>query len=101
MGMKLFCSTPLCFELLATNRFKDVALRELMAFMREPRAPLPASVRRTWQQMALRPDDTRLCESRFQSGHMIAIYWDTVARWTMMRARRDAAALGEVLCILQ
>ena len=32
---------------------------------------------------------------------MLAIYWDTVARWSMMRARRDATTLGEELYILQ
>jgi hypothetical protein len=101
MCMKLFCSTPLCFELVATNRFKEAALRELMAFIREPQGQLPANIKRTWQRMILRPGDPRLREARFQDGHMIAIYWDTVARWTMMRARRDAESLGEVLYLLQ
>ena len=34
--MKLFCRTPLCFELQATNRFKEPKLQKLMAFMRAP-----------------------------------------------------------------
>ena len=33
-AMKPFCMTPLCFELQASNRFKDSKLRDLMAFMR-------------------------------------------------------------------
>jgi hypothetical protein len=32
---------------------------------------------------------------------MIAIYWNTVARWIMMRAKRDAAALNTPLFLLQ
>ena len=43
----------------------------------------------------------RLRQERFQIGHMIAIYWATVARWMMMRARRDAAALRTPLFLVQ
>ena len=32
---------------------------------------------------------------------MLAWYWDTVARWTMMRAKRDAKTLGQVLYLVQ
>ncbi len=49
----------------------------------------------------MREGDERLQEDRFQSGHMIAIYWATVARWIMMRAKRVAAALGTPLFLLQ
>ena len=66
MAMKLFCRTPLCFELVETNRFKDRALRELMAFMRDPRGSLPASVKADWRRMQMRDDDARLREERFQ-----------------------------------
>ncbi|CAK0895070.1 unnamed protein product, partial [Prorocentrum cordatum] len=34
--MKMFCNTPLVFELQASNRFKDTKLRDLMAFLRKP-----------------------------------------------------------------
>ena len=34
--MKLFCRTPLCFELQASNRFKDSKLCDLLNFMRKP-----------------------------------------------------------------
>jgi hypothetical protein len=32
---------------------------------------------------------------------MIAIYWNTVARWIMMRAKRDAVALDTPRFLLQ
>ena len=32
---------------------------------------------------------------------MIAIYWETVARWMMMRAKRDAKARGTPLFLIQ
>ena len=32
---------------------------------------------------------------------MIGIYWVTVARWTMLRARRDASAAGVPLYLVQ
>ena len=74
MAMKLFCRTPLCFELLETNRFKDQKLRELMAFMRNPRGSIPASVKANWRRMQLRDADPRLQEESFQDGHILAIY---------------------------
>ena len=100
-AMKMFCGTPLCFELTATNRFKDPDLGNLMNFMRAPKRTVPADIGRTWQRMQLRPHDQRLRDARFQSGHMLAWFWDTVARWIMLRAKRDAAALGHVLVLVQ
>ena len=49
----------------------------------------------------MREDDARIREKRFQVGHMIGIYWATVARWMMMRAKRDAAALRKPLVLVQ
>jgi len=46
-------------------------------------------------------NDERLGEERFQTGHMIAIYWATVARWIMMRTKRDAVALRTPLVLVQ
>ena len=37
MAAKLFMQTPLCFELMTMNRFKDGRLRQLMHFMTTPR----------------------------------------------------------------
>ena len=45
--------------------------------------------------------DTRLQEERFQSGHMLGIYWETIARWGFMRAERDAKTLRTPLLLLQ
>ena len=45
--------------------------------------------------------DDRLREERFQIGHMIGIYWATVARWMLMRAKRDAAAFRTPLFLVQ
>ena len=99
--MKLFCNTPLCFELQATNRFNEPRLRALMAFMRQPAMSLPPSIAASWESICLQPDDARLREERFQNGHMIAIYWETVTRWIMMRTKRDAAALRTPLFLVQ
>ena len=99
--MKLFCRTPLCFELQASNRFKEPKLRDLMTFMRSPDKRVPVGIRETWMSICLKPDDPRLAEERFQKGHMIGSYWDTVARWMVMRATRDAVALREPLFIVQ
>ena len=49
----------------------------------------------------MRDDDERLREERFQTGHMIGIYWATVSRWMVMRARRDARTLGSPLILIQ
>ena len=99
--MKLFCRTPLCFELQASNRFKEPKLRELMSFMRNPGKTLPASVKGAWDSICLKPNDARLSEERFQKGHMIACYWETVSRWMMMRSTRDAAALQTPVFVVQ
>ena len=78
--MKLFCRTPLCFELQATNRFKEPKLRELMAFMRKPEKRLPQGIKATWNSLCLKPDDARLHGEPFQHGHMVAWFWQTVSR---------------------
>jgi hypothetical protein len=105
---KLFMQIPLCFELQQTNRFKDDRLRALMAFMRSPAAAVPAHIARSWEQIQAKGQghptgtlDPRLQDSRFQTGHMLGIFWETVGRWVMMRARRDAAVLQTPLFLLQ
>ena len=100
-AMKLFCNTPKCFELQASNRFKDPRLRELMDFIRKPGKQVPPAIRATWNAVQLKEGDPRLREDRFQNGHMIGSYWDTVSRWMHMRARRDAKSLGQPLFIVQ
>ena len=60
IAMKLLCRTPLCCQLLETNRFKDQGLRELMAFMRNPRSSIPTSMKVNWNRMQLCAADLRL-----------------------------------------
>ena len=100
---RLFKRTPLCFELVGTNRFRDARLRELVEFMRAPASTLPESIKETWRriQMTTLEPDPRLQAARFQCGHMLGIYWETVARWVFMRAERDAKALQTPLLLLQ
>ena len=98
---KLFVATPLVYELQGTKRFKDERLRALMNFMRNPSAPMPARVASYWQEIQAAPDDARFREPRFQTDHMLAMYWETVGRWVTMRAARDAAALETPLFLAQ
>ena len=101
MAKKLFCNTPLCFEFQASNRIKEPRLRALMNFIREPTKKIPADIVASWESIQLQPNDRRLREERFQIGHMIGIYWSTVARWMIMRAQRDAVALETPLFLVQ
>ena len=102
--MKCFCQTTvdrLCFEFQASNRIKEPKLRALMDFIRNPPKKIPAEIQAYWDSIQLKDDDPRLLEERFQVGHMIGIYWSTVARWMMMRAKRDAKALKTSLILVQ
>ena len=72
-----------------------------MAFMRAPSRKLPADIRASWSEIVAVANDPRLCKEQFQLGHMIGIYWDTVARWMTLRAKRDAEALQTLLFIVQ
>ena len=101
MAMKLFCQAPLCFELQASNRIKEPKLRALMTFIRDPPKRIPHEIKAHWEAIQLKEDDPRLREERIQIGHMIGIYWTTVARWMMMRAKRDATALRTPLILVQ
>ena len=101
-AMTLFKQTPLCFELQASNRFTDPRMRRLMDFMRHPTGKrVPQDIATSWESLELGAGDERMRQERFQTGHMLAIYWETVARWMMMRARRDAVALQTPLFLLQ
>ena len=102
--MKVFCQTPierLCFEFQASNRIKEPKLRALMDFTRSPPKKIPHEIQAHWDSIQLKDDDPRLRQERFQVGHMIGIYWATVARWMMMRAQRDAKALSTPLILVQ
>ena len=101
MAMTLFQQTPFCFEFQASNRIKEPKLRALMTFIRDPPKKIPDEIKALWEAIQLKEDDARLGEERFQIGHMIGIYWATVARWILMRAKRDAAALRTPLFLVQ
>ena len=92
-AMKVFSLTPaerLCFEFQASNRIKEPKLRALMDFIRNPPKKIPLEIQAHWDSIQLKDDDSQLREERFQVGHMIGVYWTTVARWMMLRAKRDA-----------
>ena len=101
MAAKYFMDTHEIFELRETKRFKDARLAKLISFMRNPTGKIPADVAEYWEAIQYKPGDTRLQEDRFQDGHMLAIYWETVARWVTMRARRDAESLETPVFVLQ
>ena len=73
----------------------------MTTFTRRPEHPVPAAIEKAWSSIQMKDSDERLKEDRFQTGHMIAIYWETVARWIVMRAKRDAASLCTPLFLLQ
>jgi len=109
---KLFLRTRQCYELSGTNRFRSAAggrdLKELIAFMRAPAAESSQEYKRAktfWDTIRAEGTATtvhpRLRERRFQEGYMLGIYWETVAPWSMMRARHDAHALHTPLFLLQ
>ena len=101
MAATLFMQTPLCFELVTTNRFKDARLRRLMEFMRTPGRKIPGDIAEYWQLIQGKHDDPRFYEERFIFGHKLAIYWETVSPWMMQRARQDAAIFRKPLYLLQ
>jgi len=109
---RLFLETPLCYELTGTNRFRNDEggreLKELTEFMRAPQPETSESycrVKTFWDSIRHEADtdavDARLLETRFQNGHMLAMFWETAAPWMMLRARRDARALKTPLFLLQ
>jgi len=109
---KLFLRTKLCYELSGTNRFRSDQggreLKELVTFMRAPAAEASADYERAralWDSIRVEACsasvDARLYERRFQEGHMLGIYWETVTPWAMARARHDARALQTPLFLLQ
>jgi hypothetical protein len=80
---------------------KEPKLLALMTFMRAPSENVPPEIFSLWNSIMLKDSDSRLQEERFQNGYMIASYWETVARWIIMRAKRDAKALKTPLYLVQ
>jgi hypothetical protein len=80
---------------------KEPKLLALMDFIREPCEEIPPAIIASWNSILLKDSDSRLQEERFQNGHMIAPHWETVARWIIMRTKRDAKALRTPLYLVQ
>ncbi len=98
-AQRLFLETPACYQLNVSNRFReDPAMQELMTFMRSPGDVLPDSVNKSWESIQ---DGNRAQQSVFQTGRMLGIYWETVARWASTRAERDADTLQTPLYLIQ
>ena len=53
-AMKLFCRTPLCFELQESNRIKEPKLRALMNFMRDPPKKITPEIEELWKSIQLK-----------------------------------------------
>ena len=90
-------------RLVLTNQY-DIISYHIKSTTRGPHDPprkIPDAIKTHWGAIQLKEDDARLREERFQIGHMIGIYWATVTRWMVMRAKRDAAALRTPLILVQ
>jgi len=107
---KLFEKIPYVFELRGTKRFvAGDPLAEFLTCMRADIEPgcarFPPAVweafERTFAKDAEGILDGRHNEDKFINGHGLAIYWETVSRWSSQRAQRDARALGVPLVFLQ
>ena len=94
-------SGRLCFEFQSSNRNREPKFRALMSFIRDPPKTIPDDVQMYWKSIQMQETDVRLRDERFQIGHMLAIYWSTLSRWMMMRARRDAVSLRTPLILVQ
>ena len=89
-AMRVFCQTPLVFELTENNSFKDPQLAKLIAFMRKPAETLPEDIVESWNSICAIENDPRWVQHNFVDGHMVAIYWEVCARFINYRAVRDA-----------
>ena len=104
-AMRVFKAIPHVFELRGTKRFKPGdPLIDFLACMRAGRR-FPKKI---WDAFAktFATDgdgvrDPRHDLPKFRDGYGMALYWDTLARWTPPRAQRDAKALGVPLVFLQ
>ena len=89
-AMRVFWQTPLVFELTESNRFDDPRLAKLISFMRNPALTLHEDIIESWNSIRAGENDPRWLQEKFVNGHMIAIYWETCARWINYIAIRDA-----------
>ena len=56
---------------------------------------------KVWRAFQARVADDLSPEETYLTGHGLAMYWETLARWSPRRARRDAEVLGVPLVFLQ
>jgi len=108
-GCKLFRSISHVFELHGTKRFvRGDVLGEFLVCMRKrdvSGSRFPPHVweafEKTFADDAQGTLDPRHSLAKFRSGYGIALYWETLARWMPLRARREARAMRVPLVCLQ
>ena len=100
-AMRVFCQTPLVFELTESNRFKDPRLAKLISFMRKPAKTLPEDVIESWNAICAVENDPRWLQEEFVNGHIMAIYWESCVRFINYRAIRDARMCNTPLYWIQ
>ena len=105
-GIKAFKDFDVAFELTETKRF--IPGDPLGPFLRSLREADPDAgkvvdeslwnlFRKQWlktDQKGSPSKDPRLLEAKFQSGHSLALYWQTVVRFFFARARRESHLLS-------
>ena len=104
-GCNLFRSIPQVFELHGTKRFvKGDPLSDFLNAMRQPhvtgsRFPphIWSAFERTFANDSEETLDPRHSWDKFRNGYGIALYWETLARWMPIRARRDAQVMAVTL----
>ena len=81
-------------ELLETRRFEDKVLPKVMNFIRE--ADDTCMPEEMWQSLLSRSvekNQAQLEDDLFANGHLVGIFWETIARCIVERATRDAKHL--------
>ncbi len=73
----------------------DASTKDEKTVSRRSSSSQPKTKRRMLVPLEL--SGLRVDTSLFQSGHEVAIYWETVIKWFYRRARRDARRLGTTL----
>ncbi len=90
-------------HLKTSKRFQDEAMPSLMEAMRASRADKPLSEDELDKLRSRKIEKCRdeLEDELFADGHVVGMYWDTVARSISERAHRDARKLDVPLYCLQ
>ena len=89
-----FRAVDTVIELLETRRFEDKVLPEVMTFIREADdTRMPEDMWQSLLSRSIEKNQARLDDELFANGHLIAIFWETIARCIVERATRDAKRL--------